>query len=154
MKKYIFAALILLAVTACGDDKNRDLSYPRISTADIEASPTNCHEYRRGEVIKFNYMFYDDTELGMFNIEVHNNFDHHSHSTSSTECTMDPNKEPVKPWVFNQGYNIPSGRTEYNAKVDIPIPTDIDTGDYHFMVRLTDMAGWQQLQAFSIKIVE
>ena len=29
-----------------------------------------------------------------------------------------------------------------------------ETGDYHFMVRLTDKAGWQQIKAVSIKVVE
>ncbi len=42
----------------------------------------------------------------------------------------------------------------YDAKVDITVPDDIDTGDYHFMVRLTDKSGWQQLKAISIKIIE
>ena len=42
----------------------------------------------------------------------------------------------------------------YTARHDIAIPADIDPGDYHFMVRLTDRAGWQQLHAMAIKITE
>jgi hypothetical protein len=42
----------------------------------------------------------------------------------------------------------------YDAYVDIPIPDDIDTGDYHFVVRVTDAAGWQSYKAFSVKILE
>ena len=42
----------------------------------------------------------------------------------------------------------------FHASVDIDIPENIDTGDYHFMVRLTDKAGWQQLKGISLKIVE
>ena len=44
------------------------------------------------------------------------------------------------------------GQTLYKATIDIPIPEDIDEGDYHFMIRLTDRAGWQQLKSVSIKV--
>ena len=93
-------------------------------------------------------------ELGNYNIEVHNNFDHHSHSTSAGDCDFDPKKQPVRPWVYNRSFAIPDGSRRYEAKVDIDIPADIDTGDYHFMVRVTDKAGWQQLKAVSIKITD
>lgn len=155
MKKILIAALMLATMAACGDDDDKkDLVYPEIAVNQLDAIPNDCHEYRRGEVINVNYVFTDDTELGKFNIEIHNNFDHHSHSTSATECMMDPAKSPVNPWVFNHDYDIPSGQREYRAAVEIAIPSHIDTGDYHFMVRLTDKAGWQQIKAVSIKVVE
>ena len=72
----------------------------------------------------------------------------------ATDCPMDANKAPVKPWVYNKDFDIPAGQRKYNATVDIPIPADIDPGDYHFMIRLTDKAGWQQLKSVAIKIVE
>lgn len=40
----------------------------------------------------------------------------------------------------------------YDASQDIQIPKDIDPGDYHFMIRLTDQKGNQQLRAMAIKI--
>jgi hypothetical protein len=67
---------------------------------------------------------------------------------------MDEKKEAVNPWVFNQDYSIPKGLTNYAPTINIEIPDDIDVGDYHFMIRLTDCAGWQQLRAVSIKIME
>ena len=60
----------------------------------------------------------------------------------------------MKPWVFNQDYQIPAGQKSYTARFDIQIPADIDEGDYHFMVRLTDRAGWQELKGIAIKIEE
>lgn len=146
---------IIFSINSCGDDNDsKDLIYPEISSEGISAIPNDCNEYLRGETIHFNYLFTDDTELGKFNIEVHNNFDHHTHSTSATDCPMDANKAPVKPWVYNKDFDIPAGQRKYNATVDIPIPADIDPGDYHFMIRLTDKAGWQQLKSVAIKIVE
>ena len=47
---------------------------------------------------------------------------------------------------------IPAGLRSYEARVKIPIPEDVAEGDYHFMIRLTDKAGWQQLKALAIII--
>jgi hypothetical protein len=65
---------------------------------------------------------------------------------------LDAKKAPVNAWVFNQDYAIPDGRKTFEANNEITVPADIDTGDYHFMVRLTDKSGWQQLAAVSVKI--
>ena len=149
--------MLLCALSACGssgDDDTKDMSKPVINTKDIVAVPTNCEVYKRGDVIPFNSLFTDDTELGAYNIEIHQNFDHHTHSTSSVECQMDEKKDPVKSWTYNQDFSIPSGQKSFTARHDIAIPADIDPGDYHFMVRLTDRAGWQELHAVAIKIAE
>ena len=154
---------ITLGFTACGgDDDDKDMNKPVISDQGITANPIDCQVYQRGTVIPFHYIFTDDTELGAYNIEIHTNADHHSHSTSSVECEDEDEHEheheheheAVKPWVFNQDFTIPAGQRTYTARIDIPIPTDIDAGDYHFMIRLTDRAGWQQLKAVAIKITE
>lgn len=130
------------------------MTYPEISEQGITANPIDCQVYHLGETIPFSYVFTDNDELGKYNIEVHHNFDHHTHSTSATTCSMDAIKEAQNPWVFNQDFNIPDGQKSFSAREDIKIPTNIDTGDYHFMIRLTDKAGWQQIKSVAIKIVE
>lgn len=155
-RKNLLSIMLLCALCACSsddDEQQKDMLQPVISDTGIVADPIDCQVYHRGDVIPFHYLFTDDTELGAYNIEIHNNFDHHTHSTSSVECPVDAKKDPVKPWVFNQDYTIPAGQRSYDARHDIQIPADIDTGDYHFMVRLTDHAGWQQLHAVAIKII-
>ena len=130
---FAYATLTSIAICSCSnnDDPAKDLEKPQIVDGDIP-SPINCEVYHKGETIPF----------------------HHSHSTSAGDCPLDPIKTPVNPWIYNQGFAIPTGATSYEAKVDIPIPYDIDNGDYHFMVRVTDKAGWQQLKAISIKIAD
>ena len=91
--------------------------------------------------------------MGNFNLEVHSNHDHHTHSTSATECPLDEHSTPEHPWVYNQDYAIPAGLRDYVATADIPIPPDITPGDYHFMIRLTDRGGWQELRSVAIKCV-
>ncbi len=175
MKKTIFTLSLLFALCACGgsdDDAAKDMTYPEIVSEGIVAVPTNCNVFKPGDVIPFNYVFKDDTELGSYNIEIHNNFDHHtSHSNSAEKCEMDEKQSEVSPWVYNQDYTIPAGLKNYTARIDIPIPTEVvvyekdaqtgkekgvlkplQPGDYHFMIRLTDATGWQTLHAISIKV--
>ena len=157
MKKYLYSMMMLCALTACGhsdNDEQRDMQQPVISDKGIVASPIDCQQYHRGDVIPFHYVLTDDQELGAYNIEIHNNFDHHTHSTTAVDCHTDEHSTPQHPWVYNQDYQIPAGLTTYDARHDIQIPADIDPGHYHFMIRLTDRAGWQQLHSVAIIIVE
>jgi len=153
----VAAMLSIASAFSCSSDddtpKDEDKEKPEIVDGKVP-NPIDCQQYRRGETIPFRYTFTDNVELGSFNIEIHNNFDHHTHSTSAGDCPLDPKKSPVNPWVYNQDYVIPAGEKSYAAKVDITIPNDIDPGDYHFMIRVTDKTGWQQLKAVSIKILE
>lgn len=171
MKK-IFSTSLLMALTvitlfvSC-NKTDRDESQPVITNMGITANPVNCQVYHPGDTIPFCYQFEDDVELGSFNIEIHSNSDHHSHSTESDnhgheggECAHEHDHEEhehehadgQQPWVFNQDYEISIGLRSYLARVNIPIPKDIAEGDYHFMIRLTDQAGWQQLKAVAIII--
>ncbi|HCY73242.1 MAG TPA: hypothetical protein DHU75_03790 [Rikenellaceae bacterium] len=157
MGRSFFMNLVICAtvVWALGCSKEgiqgKDMEKPQILDGDIP-SPIDCEVYYIGDEIPFRYTFTDNDALGNFNIEIHNNFDHHTHSTSAGDCPLDPKKDPVNPWIYNQDFSIPSGLKTFEAKVDIPIPAGIDTGDYHFMIRLTDKTGWQQLKAISFKI--
>ncbi len=156
-KSFLFSGVMVFLLTiaiGCGNNDNepeKDMEKPKfIELSDEE--PQNCEVYHRGETIKFKYVVSDNKALGGFNVEIHHNFDHHTHSTAAETCELDPKKTPVNPWVFNKDEKIPENTTNYTATMDIPIPNDIDTGDYHFMVRVTDASGWQELKAISLKI--
>ena len=171
MKHYtIYSIMLLCALSACSgsdDEEQKDMQQPVISSEGIIANPIDCQVYHRGEVIPFHYVMTDNQELGAYNIEIHNNFDHHSHSTEADdhdhdhemgECDDDDEHEHEhsegKAWIYNQDFTIPAGQRRYDAHHDIQIPADAAPGDYHFMIRLTDRAGWQQLHAVAIKIIE
>ena len=158
MKRNTICSIMLLcALCACSgsdDEVQKDMQQPVISDQGITANPIDCQVYHRGDVIPFHYIMTDNQELGAYNIEIHNNFDHHTHSTTAAECPIDAQKQPQNPWVYNCSFYIPNGQRQYEARHDIEIPADIDPSDYHFMIRLTDRAGWQQLHAVAIKITE
>lgn len=139
----------------CGsDDDVKDMQKPVIEMSGDGYFPQNCVFLKRGDRFTFKAKFSDNVELGNYNIEIHHNFDHHSHSTGSEECETEAKKDPVNAWVFNQDYAIPAGLKEYAPSNEIAVPAGVDTGDYHFMIRLTDKSGWQQLAAISVKIIE
>jgi len=159
--KSLSFAMLLCALSACNSfDAEPDMEFPEILPVGEVASPLNCQVYPLGGSIPFTYAFTDNVELGSYNIEIHNNFDHHAKHSNKTsgyvqeemDCEQDPVKDPVNPWVFNEKYSIPSGKTVYEVSTQIPIPSDIDPGEYHFMIRVTDASGWQQLKAVTVFI--
>ena len=105
---WLACGLFCLLLAACSeeDGDGKDLDKPLIESGD-SASPLNCQVYRTGEEIPFRYTFTDNDALGSYNIEIHNNFDHHSHSTEAGDCPLDEKKLPVHPWVYNQDFPIP-----------------------------------------------
>lgn len=171
MKKniYFIAALcaILFGFIAC-EKSPKDITPPVISEADF--LPADCDIYYLGDMIEVHFICSDDTELGNFNIEIHDNFDHHTHGTSDVDCEEEEGEEhhhgegeehdhehehhAEGSWVFNQDYTIARGLTTDTIDVRIPVPTDVAEGDYHFMLRLTDRAGWQTLKAVAIHLHE
>ena len=152
-KIHLILVITSILLFAC-DDTQKDDVLPIIDMSGDTAFPKNCVTVYRGESFTFNALFTDNVELGSYSIEMHNNFDHHTHSTSSTECEMEAVKKPVNPLLFIDEYDIPQGKTSYSASIEIEIPDDVDTGDYHFMVRLTDTSGWQTFEGISMKIAE
>jgi hypothetical protein len=152
IRKTLFYLATFLLLFSCSQDEDHDMEKPVIDMNGALAFPLTCDVVYRGESFTFKALFTDNEELGNYNIEIHNNFDHHSHSTDDVECEPDEKKNPVKPFIYNKDFSIPSGSVSYEAENNIPVPGDVDTGDYHFMVRLTDKSGWQQLKAVGIKI--
>jgi hypothetical protein len=147
-KKILLFSILVFALFACGDEADKDMQKPVIEIH----FPQTCVALQRDASFTFTAHFSDNEELGSYNIEIHNNFDHHSHSTDNAECEMDEKKTPVNAWVFNRDYVIPAGLQTFEANAQITVPDDIDVGDYHFMVRLVDKSGWQQLAAVSVKV--
>ena len=165
--------MALIATTAilisCNNQK--DLTPPEIS--DEGFLPADCDIYYLGDTILVHFVCSDNNELGNFNIEIHNNFDHHSHGTSSVDCDEDEDHdhdhdhgegedhdhdhehEDVEgAWVFNQDYAIARGLLSDTVDLQIVVPMDVLEGDYHFMLRLTDRAGWQSIKTVPIHLHE
>lgn len=152
--KFIITILTFAFITSCSSDKAEiDSEYPVIDITGTNAFPIQCSTIERGQTITFKAIFNDNVALGSYSLDIHHNFDHHTHSTEVTTCEMEAVKKPVKPMLFINNYTIPDGVKTYEATTQITIPADVDPGDYHFMIRLTDKEGWQTLKGLSIKIL-
>lgn len=154
MRNIIVFTILLFLGMACSKDSNKDHQAPLIDASFEQAFPIQCSEIRRGETFQLKARFLDDKELGSFGIDIHNNFDQHSHSTESGSCLSDTIQIAVNPFVYIHNFEIPTGLTSYEAAVDIEVPAAVDVGDYHLMIRVTDKAGWESLKGLSIQIVD
>jgi hypothetical protein len=150
-----FGLILIAAFSACkkeGSKEAIDTEYPQINVTAANAFPKQCSTVKRGEKFVFRAQVSDNAELGSISVDIHHNFDHHTHSTEVESCGVDPIKAPVNPFLLIQNYTIPGGIKSYEVQQEIAVPANIDPGDYHFMIRLTDKEGWQTIKGLSIKI--
>jgi len=154
----ILSIFLLIAFNSCEKNEDIDNQKPAIDLYIQDAFPYNCDTLYFGETFYLKTLFTDNTQLGSYSIDIHNNFDHHSHSTEVTEPNLDPVKSPVNPFVFIEDYSIPNGLRKYETNLPITIPVanstgSFDEGDYHFFISLTDREGWRAEKGISIKIL-
>lgn len=155
IKKYTIITVIFAMTVACRKDKeNIDTEKPTITIDTENAFPKQCSTIKRGTSFTFSSTLSDNVALGSYSINIHHNFDHHSHSTEIGECIIEAIKKPVKPFVLVKTVNIPAQPQRYNAELQIDVPADIDPGNYHFMIQVTDLTGWSSQKGISIRILE
>lgn len=150
--------MAFLFFNACNKDNEIDTEKPIIDLSIRDAFPLNCDTLYFGESFKFKVLFTDNVELGSYSLDIHHNFDHHSHSTEVSDCQLDLKKNPLNPFVLIQDFEIPNGLKNYETSQIISIPSGngnslYDEGDYHFFIRLTDKEGWSDQKGLSIKMV-
>lgn len=154
MRKIFGFILAMVIFNSCSSDdsSSNDTTKPTIDMTIADAFPTSCATIQRGTTISFKALFKDNEQLGSYSINIHNNFDHHSHDTEVDACSFDPIKTPINPWIKTITFDIPPHLTAFTATQEIEIPADIEPGDYHFMIQLTDINGWATMRGVSFKI--
>ncbi len=135
-----------------------DEQKPEVDLKAEGAHPLNCELLYFSDTINLHYLLTDNMELGSWSVDIHNNFDHHSHSTEVESCDLLPVKTPVNPFLHIEYGEIPAGLVSYELDKQIFIPVsssagNFDEGDYHLTIRLTDRVGWSVQKGISIKIM-
>jgi hypothetical protein len=148
----IFLVLLLSTLLFACTDTAKDDELPVIDMGIAETFPTNCVEVYRGETFTYRFRISDNIALGSYSIEMHHNFDQHTHSTAPTQCTFDPKKTATNAFLFINQFEIEAGQKEFLATGQISIPANVDTGNYHFVIRVTDASGWQSFEGISLSI--
>jgi hypothetical protein len=157
-RKIAHLFILLLFLSSCELGSNIDKEKPFIDLTIQDAFPVNCDTLYFGESFELKLRFSDNAELGSYSIDIHHNFDHHSHTTEVTECVLGPKKAPVNPITFIEDYEIPEGLKEYETNVSISLASGdgnglYDEGDYHFFISLVDREGWSEQKGLSIKML-
>ncbi|WP_333698022.1 DUF4625 domain-containing protein [Bacteroides congonensis] len=139
-----FMAMSAFVFVSCDNDDSSDTTKPLIE----------LHEPKEGQALEIGNEhgvhlemdLSDDVMLKSYKIEIHSNFDHHSHggSSRSAGATVD--------FSFNKSYDISGQKTAHIHHHDIVIPADATPGDYHLMVYCTDAAGNESYVARNIKL--
>lgn len=107
--RFYFPMIISLLVisvsllTACGDSDNplSDTTKPVIDLKSPAEGGVLAIGSEHG--VHFEMDLSDDVMLKSYKIEIHNNFDHHSHDTRTAETTVD--------FTFNKSYDVSEQRT-------------------------------------------
>lgn len=143
MKKYYILSILAIALsfvfTACGDDNDDgDTTAPVIELDE----PEDGDELLIGSSIHFECDFSDNKMLGSYMIEIHSNFDGHTHKVS----TRATNEKDV-PLFVKKTYSLSGFRNKHEHHHDITIPENTAPGNYHLVVYCTDAEGNQSLVA-------
>lgn len=145
-----FFALALVSCTETEIDEEK----PTITVNYAGGFPQTCENLSRGQSYTIKAKVADNLELASYSVEMHHNFDHHTHDDQQGACELESVKSAVNPLIFSDNEQIPEGLTAYELKIDLILPDGVDTGDYHLALSVTDVTGWQARTSVDVKIVE
>ena len=153
LKKTIFTLFFsLLLINCSSDSENIDQEKPTITINYDNGFPKSCTVLEKGKQYTIKVKVSDNIALAKYAIDIHHNFDHHTHDDQGSLCELNPIKTPISPLIFMENYNIDNERKEYEISQSITIPTNIDSGDYHCQISVIDITGWQSRTSVDIKI--
>lgn len=158
VKAWLFLLFIGFLLFSCKKDQE-DTENPIIYINGSGVFPQNCDTLVLGETFTVKIQFSDNVELDEFSIEIHPNFDNHTHNIMVEGCDTDTIQTPVYPFFYQNTFQIPDGHVNFTSSSIIWIPEadccDIpyDEGAYHFMVTLKDKAGLMDSTGVNITLL-
>lgn len=158
MKKNILWGLFIIASTifiSCSSDNDTVIDKEK-PTININGDFQNCVEIQKGVPFIFTAEITDNEGLGSYSFDIHHNFDHHTHSTEAevTECKLGVKKEATNPFKLVETSTVKGSPKTYTIKQEFTIPKKYEEGDYHFMLKVVDKAGWSTIKGLSFKLKE
>lgn len=132
LSTFCLLALFALVSVSC-KDSDSDTTKPVIALHE----PEDGEEIKIGADMHLEMDLSDDVMLKSYMIEIHNNFDHHSHGSTRAAA---PSSETVN-FTFNKSYDLSGKKTAHIHHHDVVIPANATPGEYHLMVYCTDASG-------------
>lgn len=150
MKRIIICLIVTLALFSCKKKKEEQLeskkpkitivnqSSPAISEYLCDAQFDNVLKVATGDTLRFTFHFQATNPLSQYKIDAHNNFDCHSHGKS-----LD--------WSVLKIVSLTG--TEATVEEELVIPENASVGNYHLMIRLLDIEGYEaEVKEFNVII--
>lgn len=138
LKSILSIFIVALLFTSCSDDEVIDTEKPGITLLE----PHNEDQIAPGDELHVEVTFTDNVELAAYKIEIHEDFDEHTHAVLKTSHDLNP-------WSEDKTFTIPAGKTSHQAIHSFSIPTEINgmhvsEGAYHLGIFATDTSGNQE----------
>lgn len=149
MKRCVLFLLMVSAILSCREKKKEDVSksdHPVIAIVE-QSSPVvseylcdalfdNVLKVATGDTLRFVFHFQANNQLSQYKIDAHSNFDCHAHGKS-----MD--------WSVLKIADL-SG-TQATVEEQLIIPENASAGNYHLMIRLLDIYGYEaEVKEFNV----
>lgn len=150
MKTAFYLSIVsMLAVSAlfvsCSDDENSDTTKPVINLIEPEEGAM----LKPGSILHLDMDLEDNVMLGSYKVEIHNNFNGHTHTKAEAKDTGE-----TVPFAFNKSWDVSSLKNTHIHLHEIEIPANAKEGNYHLLVNCTDAADSESYNARNIVLDE
>lgn len=145
--KLLAVSLVGVALfSSCGKDAPRDTEKPVIKLND----PADGEHVLIGDDhgLHFECELSDNEMVDSYRIEIHANFDGHTHTHSSTLRHGDE-----KPFHYDRSWKV-GKRNAHIHHHDIVVPKGVAEGNYHFVIYCTDASQNETMTYRSIVLTE
>jgi hypothetical protein len=133
-------AIFALLAAACGDDS--DNTKPVIDLVE----PADGDVLQIGDSVHFEMNLSDNEMLHSYKVDIHDNFDSHSHALSRAD------DGETTPFSFNRTWDVSGKKNAHVHHHQIFIPENATPGAYHLVVYCTDEAGNESRVARDIEL--
>lgn len=155
MKSIHYISICTLLLSACdsgSEDEKPDTQVPSISLEDSNPGystdnicglpETHVFPLLSEQTLEIDLHFTDDKELSQYKIDIHHNFDCHSHGRRS---------ETGEPWFVARIEKLEGKEQQITER--LTVPANVAAGDYHLLVYCLDKVGNEaQPLVYSMKI--
>ncbi|MBW2961611.1 DUF4625 domain-containing protein [Mesonia aestuariivivens] len=142
---YLFTLITILGLASCSSDDDSSNGLDNLPPVISINEPTQDEAVAVGGEVHLDVDLEDDVELASYKIDVHNDFDGHTHTSrpSSIQQTL--------PWALSQTEELEAGQTAHHIHKHLEVPANAAEGAYHVGIIALDQAG-NQSEAY-VKII-
>jgi hypothetical protein len=126
-------------------EKEGDTTKPLINLIE----PEDGDILKIGGDVHFELGLSDNEMLGSYKVEIHSNFDGHTHEKVVTRAGTD---EATVPFTFSQSWDVSGKKNADIHHHEIIIPENATPGDYHLIIYCTDAAGNESHIAINVEL--